>query len=599
MSMVINRRDLDFLLYEVLNTERLLEREKFADHDLATLNAVLDTAHDIAEDKFATHAEKSDAEEPYFDGERVHIIPEISEALAAYIEAGFLAAPFDYDAGGMQLPWTIIQATNAMFMSANAATAAYPFLAIAAGNVLNSFGSQEQKKLYFEPIVEGRYFGTMCLSEPQAGSSLSDIRTKAEPTDEGHYLISGNKMWISGGEHELSENIVHMVLAKIPGGPPGVKGISLFVVPRYLVNPDGSLGAKNDVALAGLNHKMGYRGTVNTLLNFGENGNCVGYLVGEPHKGLRYMFHMMNEARIGIGLGATMMGYAGYLYSLDYARNRPQGRQPGSKDPTEPQVMLVEHADIRRMLLFQKANVEGSLALCLYSAGLIDDQHTLTDESELAEIDLLLEILTPIVKSWPSEHCLEANGYAIQILGGYGYTREYPVERLYRDNRLNPIHEGTTTIHGLDLLGRKVTMKDGAAFDLLIRKIRETIEEAGTLETLAADAMSLEAAIERARVTTACLTEVGQSGNTNLFLANATVYLEMMGRIVMSWIWLRQAIVATRAIGGAQGDDKAFYEGKIQACHYFIRWELPKAQTEANLLESLDPTCLEMTDASF
>jgi butyryl-CoA dehydrogenase len=357
----------------------------------------------------------------------------------------------------------------------------------------------------------------------------------------------------------MSENIVHMVLAKIPGGPPGVKGISLFIVPRYLVNADGRLGARNDVALAGLNHKMGYRGTVNTLLNFGESGNCVGYLVGEPHKGLRYMFHMMNEARIGIGLGATMMAYAAYLFLLDYARNRSQGRLPGNKDATEPQVMIIEHADVRRMLLFQKANVEGSLALCLYSAGLIDDRHTVADAIERTEIDLLLEILTPIVKSWPSEHCLEANGYAIQILGGYGYTREFPVERLYRDNRLNPIHEGTTAIHGIDLLGRKVLMKDGAAFELLLRKI----------------------------------------GETNLFLANATVYLEMMGRIVMSRIWLRQAIVAVRAIGGAEGEDKAFYNGKIQACHYFIRWELPKAQTEADLLESLDPTCLLMPEAAF
>ncbi len=599
MSMVINRRDLDFLLYEVFNSERLLAREKYADHDVETLNAVLDTAQNFAEEEFATHAVKSDAEEPQFDGERVHIIPEVGQALAAYAEAGFLAAPFDYDAGGMQLPWTINQACNAIFMSANAATAAYPFLAIAAGNVINSFGSQEQKKLYFEPIVEGRYYGTMCLSEPQAGSSLSDIRCKAEPTDEGHYLISGNKMWISGGEHDLSENIVHMVLAKIPGGPPGVKGISLFIVPRFLVNGDGSLGPRNDVALAGLNHKMGYRGTVNTLLNFGENGNCVGYLVGEPHKGLRYMFHMMNEARIGIGLGATMIGYAGYLYSLDYARNRPQGRLPGNKNPNEPQVMIIEHADVRRMLLFQKANVEGSLALCLYSAYLIDDQRTQDDQKQRAEIDLLLEILTPIVKSWPSEHCPEANSMAIQILGGYGYTREYPVERLYRDNRLNPIHEGTTAIHGLDILGRKVVMDDGAALKLLVAKISETISEAKEHDVLSQDVSRLEQAIERAQVTTARLIEVGGTGNTDLFLANATVYLEMMGRIVMSWIWTMQALAAARALPGAQGDDAAFYQGKIQAFRYFLRWELPKAETEANLLESLDPTCLEMTSDKF
>ncbi|NQV20654.1 MAG: acyl-CoA dehydrogenase [Rhodospirillales bacterium] len=599
MSMVINRRDLDFLLYEVFATQSLLGRDKYADHDLATFNAVLDTAHGIAEEKFATHAAKSDEQEPTFDGTRVHIIPEVADALSAYVDAGFLAAPFDYDAGGMQLPWTIIQACNALFMSANAGTAAYPFLAIAAGNVINSFGTEEQKKQYFEPIVEGRFFGTMCLSEPQAGSSLSDIRTKAEPTDEDHYLISGNKMWISGGEHDLSENIVHMVLAKIPGGPPGVKGISLFIVPKFLINADGSLGPRNDVALAGLNHKMGYRGTVNTLLNFGENGKCVGYLVGEPHKGLRYMFHMMNEARIGIGLGAAMIAYAGYLYSLDYARNRPQGRLPGSKDATAPQVMIIEHADVRRMLLSQKASVEGSLALCLYSARLIDDQRTVTDEKERAEIDLLLEILTPVVKSWPSEHCLEANSLAIQILGGYGYTREYPVERLYRDNRLNPIHEGTTAIHGIDILGRKVTMNNGAAFDLLMTKINETAQEAGALDELAEMAAPLAQAVVRLRVTTARLTEVGQEGNTDLCLANATVYLDMVGTVVMAWMWITQALVAVRALPLAKGDDVHFYQGKIQACRYFLRWELPKTEAEADLLESLDSTCLDMPVDAF
>ncbi|MFT6557410.1 acyl-CoA dehydrogenase [Sneathiella sp.] len=587
----MNQRDISFQLHEMLDVAQFAKRERFADHDKDIFDAVIDTAMNIAADLFEPHNRKADLNEPTFDGEKVHIIPEVKEALNAYIEAGFLGAQHDYDHGGMQLPATIAMTCSAIFNAANVGTSGYPFLTVGASNVIRAYGTEDQKKRFMEPMIAGRFFGTMCLSEPQAGSSLSDIKTKAIPQEDGTYRLTGNKMWISAGEHELSENIVHLVLAKIPGGPEGVKGISLFIVPKFLVNDDTSIGDRNDVSLAGLNHKMGYRGTTNTLLNFGEKGGATGYLIGEAHKGLFYMFHMMNEARIGVGLGAVSLGYAGYLYSLEYARNRPQGRHPDGKDASSDQLNLIEHADIRRLLLAQKAAVEGGLGLCLYAAKLVDDENTETDPDKKKEASLLLDILTPVVKSWPSEFCLEANKHAIQVLGGYGYTRDYPVEQYYRDNRLNPIHEGTHGIQGLDLLGRKVIMNKGTGLELLVRKMTETSQSARKNPALAEFSDLLDHAIENVVNVTRALAAEMQQGNINLALANATLYLDMFGHLVLAWQWLKQALVASEKLNqGPTKDDQNFYLGKLQACQYFYRFELCKVEPWSKLLGSVDAT---------
>src|SRR5690606_6301158 len=435
---LLSSRNLAFELYEVLDAEALTQRPRFAEHNRETFDAAVATARSTAEELFAPHNRKNDEHEPqYVDGAAV-LIPEVEPALRAFHEAGFLNATRDFESGGMQLPNLLSQACFAHFQAANIATSSYSMLTMGVANLIEAFGSAEQKARYLQPIIDGRFFGTMALTEPHAGSSLSDIRTKAEPHADGSYRIKGNKIFISGGDQPISENIVHMVLARLPDAPPGVKGISLFIVPKFLVNEDGSLGKRNDALLAGLFHKMGWRGTTSTALNFGDNDDCVGYLVGKPHHGLSYMFQMMNEARIGVGMGAIMLGYAGYLYSLDYARNRPQGRPADGKDPSSPQVAIIEHADVRRMLLTQKAYVEGAFDLGLYAARLFDDTQTLATAEERQSARELLDLLTPIVKSWPSEFCLKANELAIQILGGHGYTREYPVEQYYRDNRLNP-----------------------------------------------------------------------------------------------------------------------------------------------------------------
>jgi butyryl-CoA dehydrogenase len=602
------RQTLDFLLDDWLDVGALLERPRFADHSRETFGSVLDTCERIAREKFAPFNRLVDTEEPRFDGEKVILPAATHAATAAYAESGMLAAMQDYDAGGMQLPCVIEMAANAFFSKASVAIGGYAMLTSGNASLLMAHGTPKQKEVFAKNEFTGRWFGTMCLSEPQAGSSLSDVATRALPDGADfeadplgpRYRLTGNKMWISGGEHELTENIVHLVLAKIPapdGKPvPGTKGISLFVVPKQLVDADGRLtGERNDVALAGLNHKLGYRGTTNTLLNFGEGrfrprgaAGAIGYRIGAPGEGLRCMFHMMNEARIGVGLGAVMLGYAGYEASLEYARQRPQGRPvgPAGKDPTQPQVPIIRHADVKRMLLAQKAYVEGGLALELYCARLVDEQHTGPADAA-REAALLLEVLTPIAKSWPSEWCLEANSLAIQVLGGYGYTRDFPVEQYWRDNRLNMIHEGTHGIQALDLLGRKVVMDGGAGLELFASRVGATVERARASERDAAD--RLAAALQK---TVAATRSAWSTGVPEQALANATPYLQAFGHLVLAWLWLDVALAVT-------GRDDAFAHGKRAAMRYFFDYELPKMDAWLAVVAARSPVCREMRDDWF
>jgi len=598
-EMLLCPRNLAFELYEVLDAEALTRRERFADHSRETFDAAVGTARQIAEKYFAPHNRKSDENEPLYQNGEAVLIPEVKPAVDAFIEAGFHNAQRSFEDSGMQLPNLLSRACFAHFQSANIATSSYPMLTMGAAHLIETFGSDEQKQRFLQPMIEGRFFGTMALTEPHAGSSLSDIRTRAEPVDDGTYRLKGNKIFISGGDHPLSENIVHMVLAKLPDAPAGVKGISLFIVPKFLVNDDGSLGERNDVVLAGLFHKMGWRGTTSTALNFGDNGNCIGYLVGEPHKGLAYMFQMMNEARIGVGMGAIMLGYAGYLYSLNYARERPQGRLPDGKDPVSAQVPIIEHTDIKRMLLTQKAYVEGAFDLGLYAARLVDDEHTAESEDERRNAAELLDLLTPIVKSWPSEFCLKANELAIQILGGHGYTREYPVEQYYRDNRLNPIHEGTHGIQSLDLLGRKLMQNKGAGLRQLLELIQNCCARAAEYPSLEPLREPLQQLVARLTAVTQALLGDLMAGKVNLALANSALYLKVFGHTVIGWRWLEQAIRAEQGLAAGNPSDADFYKGKLQAARYFLTWEVPSCQHELNLLDARDDTCLTMDDRWF
>ncbi len=594
--MTIPRRDLDFQVFEVLDAVGLCRLPRFSEHDRQVFDGVIDSTYRIAEERFEPFAAACDVEEPRMVDGRVWMIPETKQAITAYNEASFTAASFDAEDGGMQLPLLITKATSAVFGSANVAFLSYATLTAGAANLLISFGSPGQRERLARPMLAGRFTGTMCLSEPHAGSSLTDIRCQAIRQDDGSYLLTGNKMWISGGDHELAETIVHLVLARIPGGPPGVRGISLFAVPRNRINDDGTVGSDNDVRLAGINHKMGWRGTVNCVLSFGEQGRCRAELVGLPHHGLEYMFQMMNAARIGVGMNAVALGYAGYVHALAYARERPQGRPVGARDPKAPPVPILRHGDVRRMLLAQKCWVEGGLALVLYCARLSDEERCATDAAVRESLHQLLELLTPIAKSWPAEFCLEANKLAIQVLGGYGYTRDYPVERLYRDNRLNHIHEGTHGIHGLDLLGRKVSLQGGVALRALAGRITETIELARADARLAEHAMALAAALAEIGKTTEILAGA-MTKDPERALANATLYLDSLGHIVVAWRWLAQGLAATRA--QTVPADRDFYAGKLAACRFFFRYELPRIQPVLALLGSLDDTALTIPDSGF
>jgi alkylation response protein AidB-like acyl-CoA dehydrogenase len=591
VSVIMSRRDLDFLLFEWLDTESLLRRSRYQEHSAETVGAVLDLAEQVATSTFAPHNRAADLQEPRFDGRTVEVVPEVGTALRTFAETGFVAAPLDEAAGGLQLPLSVFNACMAWFHAANAGTTGYALLTMAAANLIVAHGSPDQVDRYVGPMVEGRFFGTMALSEPQAGSSLADITTRAEPQPDGTFRLFGRKMWISGGDHELSENIVHLVLARTPRAPAGTRGISLFLVPKVLLDEDGSPCERNDVALAGINHKMGFRGTVNTAPVLGDGAftpggrpGAVGYLVGTEHRGLPVMFSMMNEARIGVGLCATALGYTGYLKSLAYARERVQGRPVGVA-PAEPPVLLVEHPDVRRMLLAQKAYVEGALALNLYCARLVDDIASLDDGDAVEESEQLLGLLTPLAKSWPSQWCLAANDLAIQFLGGAGYTRDHDVEQHYRDNRLNPIHEGTHGIQALDLLGRKVLLDGGVGLRRLLGRVRAT---AGRAEVVGPDgsayAGKLRAAADRLVEVTGTLAGLP---DPRARLADATVYLEATGHLVVGWLWLEQWLAAA-------GRDGPFYDGKRAAVRYFFTRELPKADSMLDLLEGADGLTLEL-----
>jgi alkylation response protein AidB-like acyl-CoA dehydrogenase len=613
------RTTIDFLLHDWLNTSALTERERFADHNRETFDAVLDTCERIAREKFAPFNRLIDTQEPHFDGEKVILPQATQDAHDAYAESGMLSAAQDYAVGGMQLPYSVEAAANAFFACASVGISS-GMLTTGNANLLMVHGTDAQKEVFAKNEFSGRFSGTMCLSEPQAGSSLSDVVTRAVPDGDDfasdalgpRYRLKGNKMWISSGEHELTENIIHLVLAKIPDENgklvPGTRGISLFVVPKKMVDAKGQLtGVRNDVALAGLNHKCGWRGTTNTLLNFGEGkfpvgtdgpygqgAGAVGYLVGQPGKGLQCMFHMMNEARINVGIAATMLGLAGYYASLDYAKTRPQGRPmtAAGKDAAQPQIAIIEHTDVKRMLLAQKAYGEGALALAMYCARLVDEQHT-AGGAAADEARLLLEVLTPIAKSWPSEWCLEANSLAIQIHGGYGYTRDFPVEQYWRDNRLNMIHEGTHGIQALDLLGRKVLMEDGAGLRLLSKRMAHTIERAKAHPVLVAHALALESA--KLQVATATQ-KAWSTGNPTEALANAVPYMQAFGHAVLAWMWLD---VASAALSADPTQAQMATKGRLGATQFFFHFELPKIGAWLGVVQSRDTTCVTFPLEAF
>ncbi len=569
----ISTRNLRFILHEVLHATSLNQYPYHADYDTETFDMAVEAAKALSDTYLYPFYRVMDKEKAYYKDGVVHVHPSLRPALKALAEGGWISAHDTYENGGQQMPYTLLNAGLLCFYAANGNAASHAFLTAGAANLIRTFASQELNETYIPSLYSGDWQGTMALTEPQAGSSLTDIVTSAAPLRDGSYSIKGQKIYISGGDHDAVDNVVHLLLAKIKGAPAGTKGISLFVVPKYR-HENGKL-VNNDVTTAGIYGKMGQKGYVAAHLMLGEKDDCRGYLVGEPHHGLPYMFQMMNEARIGTGLMATGAASAAYYASLKYANERSQGRHPSNKDPHVPPVLIIEHADVRRMLLQQKAIVEGSIALLLQCSYYADLAHAAEAETK-ENAHLLLELLTPIAKSYPAEMGTYATSVGMQVLGGAGYTDDFPLEQYYRDIRVNAIYEGTTTIHGMDILGRKVMMKNGKAAILFAQEVQKTIVAAQGSAQLKPYADKLALAAKSLQEVTAHLMQLAMKESAEVFLADATLYLEYFGTITIAWQWLQQAIVAEQALTAAAGEDVQFYQSKLHTCRYFFEYELPK-----------------------
>ncbi|MEW6078551.1 MAG: acyl-CoA dehydrogenase [Thermodesulfobacteriota bacterium] len=593
-----SKRNLKFLLYEVFDAVALTRYPYYSAHTRQVFDMIVDAALALARDLYYPVLTEMDRRQPELVDGRVHVHPAVKKILAASGEGGWISAGFPVEHGGDQVPMMLVGAGHFIFSAANYSAGVYPEGCLGAAHLITSFGTPELVKTYVPHMLAGKWQGTMALTEPQAGSSLGDITTQAEPTDQGDYRISGRKVFISMGDHDGAENIVHLMLARITGAPAGVKGISLFVVPRLRPEAGGRL-APNDITVSQVFHKLGYRGAPITELSLGDNGDCRGILLGEANRGLKYMFQMMNEARLSIGMAAAGIASAAYYASLEYARGRTQGRPIMERDATKPQIPIIAHADVKRMLLFQRAVVEGSLSLILQCCQYADLEKV-TEGGEKEKNALLLDLLTPVVKTYPSEMGILSVSAGLQCLGGYGYCDDFPLEQYYRDIRIHPIHEGTTGIQGMDLLGRKMVMKEGKALMLFATEVAGTIAAAEKRPALAGHAAALKAAMDRMQEVVMHLVGVAQAEGPETFLADAVLFLEMFSIIAVGWQWLLQAVKAAESLdkGPTRGETE-FYQGKLFTCRYFFGYEMPKTLALAARLMDKDPLTVKMDPAFF
>lgn len=585
MAQYFSRRNLNFLLYEVFNITELTQYAHFEAHDKETFDMTLDAMTQIADTYMYPYLRDVDRNEPQLKDGSVIVHPKVGEYLKAMGDAGLIGTAFSFEEGGQQLPETIGSCLSYIAMSANNGMM-YTGLTAGAADLIVSFGNEHLKSTYIANMLAGKWQGTMALTEPQAGSSLSDIITSAIPHNDGTYRIKGQKIFISAGDHNHCENIVHLLLARIDGAPKGTKGISLFVVPKYRLEADGSF-TYNDVISTGIYHKLGQKGVPAMHLTMGDADDCHGWLVGEPHKGLTYMFQMMNGARIGVGMTGTAIASAAYYASLEYAKERPQSRRLDEKNALDtPQIPIIQHPDVKRMLLLQKAVVEGSLSLLLECSRYFDLAHVAEGE-EKEHNALLLDLLTPVAKTYPTEMGLVSVSNGLQVLGGYGFTEDFPLEQYYRDIRITPIYEGTTGIQAQDLLGRKMTMKGGKAPQLLYAEMNKIVAQAETYDALKPYAEKLKTEIARIQEVTLALLPFAMQGKIERFLMDATLFLEMFGHTVVAWQWLKQGLVAHQALltKNVEGDEEVFYESKIHTMKYFFHYEVPKNLGLANRLK--------------
>jgi alkylation response protein AidB-like acyl-CoA dehydrogenase len=573
-----SRRNLNFMLYEVMDVLSLTKHPYFAAHDADSCDMVLDTAEGIAEKYMRPFLKVTDQQPPGLINGQVKVHKAIAAYYKAFCESGLMAASFDEKFGGQQLPKTVYAAADFIVGNAHNGFEMFTSLSNGAARLLTSFSSEELINEFAVNILSGAYTATMCLTETQAGSSLSDIAAEALPQQDGIYAVKGQKIFISAGDHDITENIIHLVLARVKGAPKGVKGISLFLVPKKRKNDAESL-AGNDVSSIGIYHKMGQRGTPAMHLEFGANDNCSGYLIGEEGKGLSYMFQMMNTARLGVGLAGTYIASAAYYASLQYAKERPQGRQLNNKNVNEPQTTIIHHPDVRRMLFLQKAIAEGSLALILQCFKYIDLEKISTGDVKQRYNDLL-ELLTPAAKTYGAEMGIVSVSNGLQVLGGYGYTEDFILEQLARDVRIMTLYEGTTGIQSQALLGRQVTMNDGRSLQYWKDEVMKDIDAAQQFSNLQQYADWLLNEIQELEKVTIHLLTIASKGDAEIFLSDANLYMELFGLISVAWQWLKQAVVAQQNLvkENNTADDKIFYLSKIETMHFFFHYELVKTK---------------------
>ena len=578
---------LKYMLYDVHNLEGMLDRERFQDHDKESLDLFIDSTKTFADKELFPYMQEVDEKPAYHKDGTVYVHEQVKTMMHQGGELGFISAPFDYEDGGMQIPLMVQTATNYVLNAANNHLPGYTGLTQGAAELIIHFASQELKDTYVPNMLAGKWGGTMCLTEPQAGSSLSDIVTKATPTEEGHYKISGQKIFISGGDNHFTENVVHLLLARIEGAPKGTKGISLFVVPKNRPTASGGL-EPNDVTTVADFQKMGQRGYATTHLGFGDADNCQGYLVGEPNKGLHYMFLMMNAARIAVGLGSSAIASAAYYASLQYANERPQGRKltsDGTKDINDKQALIVEHPDVRRMLMLQKSVVEGSMSLVMLASKYYDLENTATIPEEKKKYNTLLEMIIPVVKTYPAEAGAYSINNGLQILGGYGFCSDFILQLYYRDIRISSIYEGTTGIQSQDLLGRKMTMGNGEGAQLLMAEVMETIQAASQLDALKGYAKILGDKLQLTQKILGHLMPFAMKGDYERFLADASIFMEFFSLVIMGWTWLDIGVNAQQALITGNGNySDEFYESKLETLEYFFAYELPKTTGQAEIL---------------
>ena len=578
---------LKYMLYDVHNLEGMLDRERFQDHDKESLDLFIDSTKTFADKELFPFMQEVDEKPAYHKDGTVYVHEQVKTMMHQGGELGFISAPFDYDDGGMQIPLMVQTATNYVLNAANNHLPGYTGLTQGAAELIIHFASQELKDTYVPNMLAGKWGGTMCLTEPQAGSSLSDIVTKATPTEDGHYKISGQKIFISGGDNHFTENVVHLLLARIEGAPKGTKGISLFVVPKNRPTASGGL-EPNDVTTVADFQKMGQRGYATTHLGFGDADDCQGYLVGEPNKGLHYMFLMMNAARIAVGLGSSAIASAAYYASLQYANERPQGRKltsDGTKDINDKQALIVEHPDVRRMLMLQKSVVEGSMSLVMLASKYYDLENTATSPEEKKKYNTLLEMIIPVVKTYPAEAGAYSINNGLQILGGYGFCSDFILQLYYRDIRISSIYEGTTGIQSQDLLGRKMTMGNGEGAQLLMAEVMETIQAASQLDALKGYAKILGEKLQLTQKILGHLMPFAMKGDYERFLADASIFMEFFSLVIMGWTWLDIGVNAQQALITGNGNySDEFYESKLETLEYFFAYELPKTSGQAEIL---------------